>query len=173
MNKKYFREMTDYLRWADSKAIGWITEINDQQWNQQISSSFNSIRKTALHIVSAEKIWLDFWTGVPSPVYLSAGFEGSKEDLIDIWRMTSANLQEFIEKYPEKNYQDLVSISKPNGEIAQMSFWRTFPHMVNHSSYHRGQMVTLLRQTGFTLLSNTDLFTFYHLHHTEGKAEPV
>ncbi|WP_408612388.1 DinB family protein [Chryseobacterium fluminis] len=36
-----------------------------------------------------------------------------------------------------------------------------FPHFVNHATYHRGQLVTLLRQTGFTDFSNTDLATYF------------
>ena len=169
MNKKYFIELADYLCWADNKVISWINAINEQQWNQQACSSFNSIRNTAVHMVSAEKIWIDFWTRVDSPVYLSAQFEGSKKDLTDIWLRTSARLQEFIDKYPEEKYQDLVRVGKPNGEVAQMSFWRTFPHMVNNTSYHRGQIVTLLRQAGFSDLSNTDLFTYYNLYHNSGE----
>jgi uncharacterized damage-inducible protein DinB len=52
----------------------------------------------------------------------------------------------------------------PMGGEGQMEFQQTFSHVVNHSTYHRGQLVTLLRQTGFTQLSSTDLATYYMLH---------
>ena len=35
--------------------------------------------------------------------------------------------------------------------------------VMNHSTYHRGQLVTLLRGAGFTALSTTDLISFYRL----------
>ena len=65
--------------------------------------------------------------------------------------------------YPEENYQQPVTFKKPNGEAGRMEFSQTFPHIINHNTFHRGQLVTLLRQAGFTKLSSTDLFTYYHL----------
>jgi len=139
----------------------WLDEITDEQWNQLAISSFRSIRDTAVHIVSAKKIWLDFWTNAPDPVYLSAIFTGTREQLLDIWDKASTELTSFIANYPEESYGKEINVLKPNGELITMEFRRTFPHMVNHSTYHRGQLVTLLRQAGFSDLSNTDLFSYY------------
>jgi uncharacterized damage-inducible protein DinB len=163
MNKKYFIELADYNIWADNIAIEWLNQINDEQWNQVIVSSFSSIKQTAIHIASAEKIWIDFWEKAPDPVYLSAEFKGTKNELIEIWKEASAGLKNFIEKYPEENYLQQVTFKKPNGEEGQMEFSQTFPHMINHSTFHRGQLVTILRQAGFTKLSSTDLFTYYRV----------
>ena len=163
MNKKHFIELADYIIWADNTAIEWLNQINEEQWNRSVISSFSSIRQTAIHIAGAEKIWIDFWTNVPDPVYLSAEFKGTKNDLIEIWKKTSVGLKNFIEKYPEENYLQQVSFKKPNGEEDRMEFSQTFPHMINHSTYHRGQLVTLLRQAGFTKLSSTDLYTYYRM----------
>ena len=44
-----------------------------------------------------------------------------------------------------------VSFVYPNGKTGQMLYYQTFAHIVNHSTYHRGQLVTLLRQAGFAL----------------------
>ncbi|MBB6498011.1 DinB family protein [Pedobacter cryoconitis] len=161
--KGYFIELADFNNWADNRAIDWLTQITDEQWDQVAISSFGSIRETAVHIASAKKIWIDFWTDVQNPVYLSSEFKGTREDLIDIWKTTSAELKSFIENYPIENYTNEIYVKKPNGELSTMEFRKTFPHMINHSTYHRGQLVTLLRQSGFLNLSNTDLFTYYNI----------
>lgn len=161
MNRKYFIELADYNRWADSIAIEWLNEISNEQWEKVITSSFGSISQTAIHIASAEKIWIDFWENVPDPVYLSAVFNGTKDDLLEIWRSASAGLKNFIEKHPEENYLQQVTVKLPNGRAEQMEFFRTVPHVINHTTYHRGQLVTMLRQAGFTKFSSTDLFTYY------------
>jgi uncharacterized damage-inducible protein DinB len=163
MSKEYFTGLAAYNIWADDIAIEWLNQINDEQWNQVIISSFSSIRQTAIHIVSAKKIWIDFWTNAPDPVYLSAEFKGTRNELITIWKTASADLKNFIEAYPEENYLQQINFKKPNGEGGQMEFSQTFPHMINHATYHRGQLVTLLRQAGFTKLSSTDLFTYYRV----------
>jgi len=46
------------------------------------------------------------------------------------------------------------------GETWTYALWRILAHVVNHSSYHRGQVATLLRQLGATP-SSTDLLLFY------------
>lgn len=164
--KDYFIELADFNNWADNRAIEWLTQITNEQWNQAAISSFGSIRETAVHIVSAKKIWIDFWTNVQNPVYLSSEFSGNRENLIKIWETTSAELKSFIENYPVENYTNEICVKKPNGELSTMEFRKTFPHMINHSTYHRGQLVTLLRQSGFFNLSNTDLFTYYSIFPT-------
>ena len=166
--KDYLVELTDYINWADDIVIGWLAQITDEQWNRSASSSFGSIKETAVHIAGAKKIWIDFWKNDPEPVYLSKVFTGSRTELITIWKKASADLKDFIDNFPVEKYMDLVKIMKPNAELSMMEFRKTVPHMVNHSTYHRGQLVTLLRQAGFYGFSNTDLFTFYSLTADKG-----
>ncbi|MGC4100210.1 DinB family protein [Ferruginibacter sp.] len=163
MTKKYFLELAGYSNWTDHIIIEWLKQLSDEQWEQPITSSFSSIRQTAIHMVSAKKIWIDFWTNAANPVYLSAGFNGTKNELIGIWEKASADLKEMIELYPEENYQQPIRIRYPNGRTAQLEFSKTFLHFINHATYHRGQLVTMLRQAGFSNFSNTDLFTYYLL----------
>jgi uncharacterized damage-inducible protein DinB len=161
MNKKYILELADYTIWANQIAIQWLNQINDEQWKQVIPSSFNSVEKTAIHMTSAQKVWIDYWRNVPNPVFLSTRFEGTKQDLIQIWHTASADLKNFIETYPEENYLQQVTFKWPRGGEGSMEFWQSFSHMINHTTYHRGQLVTLLRHTGFTNFSSTDLATYY------------
>jgi uncharacterized damage-inducible protein DinB len=164
MEKRFYLTLAAYNQWANHRAMGWLENISDDQWNKAVVSSFGSLGQTALHMASAEKIWTDFWANDPAPVYLSAVFKGSKEELMGIWWESSMKLHRFIETYPEEKYLDPITFVYPNGRKGQMPFWQTVPHIMNHSSYHRGQLVTLLRQTGFTGLSSIDLATYYLLN---------
>jgi uncharacterized damage-inducible protein DinB len=161
MNKKYFLALADYNIWANNIAMDWLSQINEEQWKQAIISSFSSIEQTAIHIAGAEKIWIDRWTNVQNPVFLTAEFKGTKNDLIAIWKKSSADLKSFIEKYPEENYSQQLTFKRLSGEEYKMEFSQTFAHIINHSTFHRGQLVTMLRQTGFTKVTSTDLITFY------------
>ncbi len=166
MTKKYFVELANYNNWADKISIEWLNQINDEQWERTVESSLSSIKATATHIVSAKKIWIDFWTKVPNPTYLPSKFKGTKTELIEIWQKKSVDLKNFIENFPEEDYEKPITLLYPNGREGQMIFWQTFPHFVNHATYHRGQLVTLLRQAGFTNFSNTDLATYFVLQHS-------
>jgi uncharacterized damage-inducible protein DinB len=126
MNKEYFTELAGYTNWADNKAMEWLNHISDEQWEQVIVSSFSSIRQTAIHLASAQKIWIDFWNKAPAPVYLSAEFKGTKNELIDIWKKASAGLKDFMETYPEEKYSKQVTFRYPNGREGQLEFQQTF-----------------------------------------------
>lgn len=161
MDKNYFVGLMSYTHWADQKAIHWLEQITDEQWNEIHKSSFSSIRETAVHIASAEKIWIDFWRHSPNPVYLSAEFKGSKDELIKIWKQASEGMKQFVVEFPKEDFSDQVIFRYPRGGEGRMEYWQSFAHIVNHSTYHRGQLVTLLRQSGFVNLSSIDLATYY------------
>lgn len=161
MTKKYFTELVNYNNWTDAMILEWLNQIGEEQWVYPIPSSFSSVRETAIHMVSAKKIWIDFWNKTPDAVYLSKTFQGTKEDLIKVWEKLSVDLKMVINNYPEEEYMDPITFMYPNGRQGQMIFWETFLHFINHATYHRGQLVTLLRQTGFTNFSNTDLATHF------------
>ncbi|MGE6355958.1 DinB family protein [Flavobacterium sp. NPDC079362] len=159
MNRRYLIEITNYSNWVDNIIIKWLEHITDQQWDKEIASSFNSVAKTALHIVSAKKVWIDFWKNTPNPCYLSSEFAGTKNELIEIWKKTMDDYKEFIENYPVENYPKTISF-KVREEEWHMEFAQTVLHQNNHADYHRGQLVTMLRQAGFTGFSNTDFATY-------------
>ncbi|MBS7565507.1 DinB family protein [Mucilaginibacter sp. Bleaf8] len=161
MLKQYFTDLAAYNCWADQKVIDWLSRVDEEQWKRANVSSFPSLRQTALHIASAEKIWVDFWMKANDPVYLSAEFTGTNEELLLIWKEASGSLAEFVKSHPEDRLTELVSFTYPNGRTGRMQYDHTFAHSINHSTYHRGQLVTLLRQAGYNKFSSIDLATYY------------
>ena len=166
MNKDYLQQIANYNHWADSKIIRWLQLINDQQWQQVITSSFSSVRETSIHIVSAEKYWVDHWTHTADPKFLSLEFKGTKNELIEIWKKSSSDFSTCVERYSPTDYSQAVSFKYPkSGGTGQMPFWQTVVHAINHSTYHRGQLVTLLRQAGFVNMSSLDMATYFQLRY--------
>jgi uncharacterized damage-inducible protein DinB len=53
-----------------------------------------------------------------------------------------------------------VRVTPTSGGEYVHSYRQMFRHVVNHSSYHRGQVVTMMRQAGVKPPS-TDLILFY------------
>jgi uncharacterized damage-inducible protein DinB len=130
MNKNYGMELAAYTVWANNLTMEWLDQITDEQWTQVIPSSFSSIERTAIHLVSAQKIWIDYWNRVPNPVFLSAVFNGPKSDLIAAWKNVSADLGHFIETYAEANYLQPVLFKWPRGREGRMAFWQSFTHSI-------------------------------------------
>ena len=161
MTKNYFTEVAAYNVWANNIVWGWLDQISDEQWNQNIVSSFNSIGETALHIVSAETIWLDRLNKIEAPVWIQSTFKGSKVETIELWKRSTAGLKKFMDEFDEAGMMDILVFKRINGDRYEMPHYQVFAHIFNHSTYHRGQLVTMLRQAGFTNVGSTDKLGFY------------
>ena len=160
MNKQYFIELAEYNIWANNIVCGWLENISDEQWNKPIVSSFNSIQETVLHIISAENAWLQRFRKEPVE-WLQFVYKGTKEEHIQLWKKTSAEMKAYIESFDENNLRGNLDYKRVNGIAYSTPFYQLFAHVVNHATYHRGQLVTMLRQSGFVNVGSTDLLGYY------------
>ena len=163
MQKKYFVELATYNQWANHTVISWLNLITEEQWNAPVVSSFNSIGQTSLHIIGAEKIWLDRLQHNPNPSWLPATFAGSKTDAMQVWEAASAGLLLFTQDLEEAQLSAPMKYKRLNGEEYEHETYKILAHIFNHSAYHRGQLVTQLRQMGFEDVTTLDLLSYYNL----------
>jgi uncharacterized damage-inducible protein DinB len=163
MMKKYFIELAAYNSWANDNAISWLEKITEVQWEQSIVSSFENIATTVIHVANTESIWLQRLNGVEpeKQVWLTKEFKGSKEEALKIWKQTSLDFEKFFTGFDETKMQDDFSFRRLNGKFYTVMYYQLFAHIFNHSTFHRGQLVTMLRQTGFTELSSTDITQYF------------
>ncbi|HSZ86648.1 MAG TPA: DinB family protein [Puia sp.] len=163
MTKQYFIELSEYNIWANNIVCSWLEKITDEQWNQTAVSSFNSIQETVLHMIGAENVWTERMNGVAAPVWLPSVFKGTKDEHIILMKKTSEAVKNFVLAFDENKLQTKLFFKRLNSEETLMPFYQILSHMFNHASYHRGQLVTMLRQVGFTNVGSTDLSVFYKL----------
>jgi uncharacterized damage-inducible protein DinB len=161
MTSKYFIELAEYNKWANTIVCNWLQQISDEQWQQHVISSFNSIEQTALHIASAENAWTLRFENPEQVVWLANDFKGSKAEFIDLWKALNDRLIDYIKAFDENKLLERFEFRRLNGDRNTLLYYEAFAHLFNHSSYHRGQLVTMLRQVGFTGVSSTDLLGFY------------
>lgn len=162
MTKSYFTQLAAYNVWANEIISGWLTTLTQEQWQQSLVSSFDSIELTTLHILGAERVWLGRLNMLEQPVWLPNSYKGNKVEMIQLWKETSANLYEFISNVESDQLSSTLQFTRLNGEVNLMQVSEVLAHVLNHSTYHRGQLVTLLRQVGFTDVGSTDLSRYYN-----------
>lgn len=148
-----------YDEWASERLLTTSDSLDPELWTRDLGSSFPSVRDTFAHLLSAEWLWLRRWQGdspgkeaewvrAPSPAALrSAMHEIHLERKAFMATLGDADLTRPI------RYRRL------NGEERTQRLGSLMLHVVNHSTYHRGQIVTLFRQLGVTPPS-TDLLLY-------------
>jgi uncharacterized damage-inducible protein DinB len=159
MTTSEVRGLFAYSAWANALVFAAASGLPEEQLNQSAASSFPSVGATLAHIVGAEWVWLRRWLG-ESPGSFPDWV--AKPALADLSVRLSAVEQErgsFVASLSDADLGRLVSYRTLGGQAYTDPLDNLMRHVVNHSTYHRGQVATQLRQLGFQPPS-TDLIVF-------------
>lgn len=105
-------------------------------------------------------MWLHRWVGKPNPAVPQGADLKSLADVRKRWELVEAERAAFVAGMTEARLDDTTVINPSSGGQYIHTFRQMFRHVINHSSYHRGQIVTFLRQLG-SKPPNTDLIVYY------------
>lgn len=154
------RELYTYDRWAHERALAMAETLSEDELHRDMGNSHGSVAGTLVHTMWAEWIWLRRWKGESPRVvfdpadYPSVGSIRSRWD--EIWSEQAA----FLESLTSPRLRDRIAYLNLKGERWEYPLWQELLHLVNHGSYHRGQVVTLMRQLGKHAVP-TDFLIFY------------
>lgn len=162
MTLPYFLELADYNIWANQEAAKWLENITPEQWTQPIVSSFGSIEATVFHMAGAEKLWCERLIKAPSPSFLSPDLQPSKDELLGIWKEASFQLREAVFGFDPSQLNAKFGFRRMNGEYMEVVYYQALAHIFNHSTYHRGQLLLLIKQAGVDKISSTDMLFYFN-----------
>ena len=142
------RLLYDYTRWADERMLGAVSALGPDAWTKDLGSSLKSARDTAVHIVSAQWIWLSRWKGeTPKGMWTAADYP-TQASVRERWDPVRAELAAFVAEQTEASVKAPLTYKNLKGEPMSFPLGHLMLHMANHSTYHRGQVTTLVRQLG-------------------------
>ena len=149
-----FLELFDYNAWANRTIFDAAAQLPEEQYFRDLKSSYGGIHGTLAHIVWAEQLWLHRWVGKPNPAV------PQRTDLKSVWEAVEAERGRFLADFTEDRLEETRLVKPSSGGEYVHTYRQMFRHFINHSSYHRGQIVTFLRQLGHKPPS-TDLILYY------------
>jgi uncharacterized damage-inducible protein DinB len=153
--------LVDFNVWARGRMLDALEPLTPEQFNRDLGSSFKSIRDTLTHLYLADWIWLKRWQGdspMTRPVI---------EPFPDVatarrtWAEHDRTLRALMDDLGEAGADRVFHYQMFNGPPAASPFWQMLQHVVNHGSYHRGQVTTMLRQMGAAPPQSEDMIAFY------------
>ena len=155
-----FLELFDYNAWANRVIFDAVAQLPDEQYFRDLKSSCGGVHGTLCHIVWAEQLWLHRWLGKPNPAVPQGGDLRSLAEVRSRWETVDAERGSFVAAFTENRLADTRLVKPSSGGEYVHTFRQMFRHFINHSSYHRGQIVTFIRQLGAKPPS-TDLILYY------------
>jgi uncharacterized damage-inducible protein DinB len=160
MTVKLMKDLFAYDEWATNRTLDSLSMLTEEQFKRDLKSSHGGIQGTMVHIFGADWIWLERWKG-NSPVGLPTIEQvPTLESLKEHWKSYRQEIGKFLAATDENRLQQPIAYKDTRGNQYTQPLFEQMLHKINHASYHRGQIVTMIRQLG-AQPQNTDLIGYY------------
>ncbi len=147
----------EFMKWADEQLYTALSNAPAHQLSQDRGSSFKSLFDTLNHIYLAELIWITRVEGDPATKMEDLPAPADIAALGEAWPLLHQRWIDWAKSLDD--WSNILTIRGRFGEFA-VPYWKLVMHLMNHGSYHRGQLATMLRQAGIKPPA-TDLMMFY------------
>jgi len=160
MSPEEIRALFDYNAWANHRELDAAAQLSNEQFTKQLGSSFSSVRDTLAHICGAEAIWHERFEGRSPGTMADLSSLPTVDALRAHWASQEEKLLAFVRKLTQADLDRTLEYKTFNFGVYSNPLWQSMQHVVNHGTYHRGQITTMLRQLGAKPIL-TDLMHFY------------
>ena len=154
--KKILIQLAAYNAWANASLLSNIESLTEEQQHRSIKSSFPSLYLTVQHLLGAERTWWQRFQAIENTVIPKQPSSETFSELSKQLQQQDKQWAEWIAEKSEAYLQEELSYKNSKGEQFRQPVWQILLHVFNHATYHRGQLVTMLRQLGVESIPATD-----------------
>ncbi|MCR8635187.1 DinB family protein [Paenibacillus radicis (ex Xue et al. 2023)] len=147
-------EMYNFNVWANKTMLDRLKEIPQDIYNKEIQSVFPSISKAMPHIYITDICWLNILLGKSMSdalVYANQLKENTEakslEELEMLFLESSEQFKAIFNQ--QDNMEKTIVVDNPYAGIRETSYSEIVLQIVNHATYHRGNITAMLRQLGY------------------------
>jgi uncharacterized damage-inducible protein DinB len=158
--KQILQEYATYNTWANQLMVDCILLLPEELMVKEVPSSFNTLHNTLVHMWNAENIW---WQRMKMQEMITTpglNFNGNTREVCNALLMQNKLWESWISNSTETVLQHVFHYQNTKREQFKQPIYQMLLHMFNHGTYHRGQLVTMLRQLGVQKLPSTDFIVW-------------
>ncbi|MNI60534.1 DinB family protein [compost metagenome] len=151
------KNYANYNFWANLTLVNWLKNHPEELLEQEVLSSFKSVKLTLAHILQTQ----EYWYSILSKTEFEFREYGSLNNVFDTLLKQSENLAVYVTALSESRFEENTPIQSPWFSCDFQNFEYVM-QVFNHSTYHRGQIVTICHNLGITGAPMTD-YNFYNV----------
>ena len=148
LSPEVLRHLYNYNYWARDRQLAACAKLTNEQFTRTLGGSFASLRDTLVHLAGAEWIWSERWNDRSPRLFPKGEQFPDLSALREYWRGVERDVQCFVIGVTEAALAKPLTYTNVAGEQWTYPLGQAMFHLVNHGTYHRGQVTTLLRQLG-------------------------
>ncbi|WP_052266396.1 DinB family protein [Pedobacter kyungheensis] len=151
------KNYANYNFWANLALVNWLKKHPEHLLEQEVLSSFKSVKLTLAHILQTQ----EYWYSILSKTEFEFREYGSLNNVFDDLLKQSENLAVYVTALSESRLEENTPIQSP-WFTSDFQNFEYVMHVFNHSTYHRGQIITICHNLGITGAPMTD-YNFYNV----------
>lgn len=153
-------QLSAYNSWANQKLLDAVLLLPPEKFIQEMPSSFSSLQKTILHMWDAESIWWQRLRLQEQVIAPSKDFSGTAKELANGLSNQNKLWHEWILGASDASINHVFQYYNSKKEHFKSPAYQVIIHVFNHGTYHRGQIVNMLRQLGVEKIPQTDFIVW-------------
>jgi uncharacterized damage-inducible protein DinB len=165
--KTLFVSYAAYNTWANNLLGSAILSMPPEQQEAELVSSFSSVKKTVLHMWDAESLWWQRLKLAERTVRPSEQFTGDMKELLSSLQKQDKDWSEWVAGATDAMLLHEFIYYDSKKEKFRQPVFQMLMHLFNHSTYHRGQLVTMMRQLGVSKIPPTDYIVWARKYEKE------
>jgi uncharacterized damage-inducible protein DinB len=158
--KELLTQYASYNLWAHQKLLELILALPEEKQKQELPSSFKSIESTVLHMWDAESIWWQRMKMLERVQVPGESYKGNMQEACSGLLAQSALWKHWVESATDMALDHVFQYYSTKRELFKQPTWQMILHVFNHGTYHRGQLVNMLRQSGVEKIPQTDFIVW-------------
>lgn len=159
-------QLYDYHVWANQRLLRHLKELPCEIYTKEVQSVFPSISQVIAHLYVVDNIWLGAMSGDIFEKLMALAERLSKEAKEKTLEEMETMFHQLSERYKaflhgKSDLDQPMVISHPRLGQLKTSISQIVQHVVNHGTYHRGNITAMLRQLGSKGVSTDFIFYLY------------
>jgi len=145
-----------YDRWANTKVLDACRKLTAEQYVAEPVPGWSSVRSTISHIALATEFNLRTLASDPDDRIPTEADLATVDDVAQLLERAYRRFEELRPTLTPERLNTVLTL-RAIGRTFTLPRWAILRHIVNHSSYHRGQIASKLKRFGIEQ-SITDFF---------------
>ncbi len=138
----------EYHAWATQKTLDSVEPLSIEELNRDMRTSHSSVFGTLNHGYQADALWLQRLQGNGDAKLDSIAPAPDLKTLRHLWSRLQGDFIAWAGGVSDGDWNRVIDYRFLSGAQASSAIYENVLHVVNHGTYHRGQIVTMLRQLG-------------------------
>ena len=143
------RRLYAYNAWANGQVLEAASRLTEDEFSRKQGASFESVEGNLAHIVGAQIVWLQRWTGGtnPKPALEFQKMRGLAA-IRDAFAQSHEGLREFAEALTDERLERVLAYHDSAGNPHERVMWQLMAHVANHGTHHRAETAMAMGAVG-------------------------